>query len=667
MKSEAGVHFVMRACLLLACSICALGFAFLLPDGKPFADQGFNWYINPGQSSLLAARVAYAFFCVAVFISAFCYFRFHDRLFSILKGIPQLNFIVSIAFAAFGLSSICVYAKDLPVAVATAFLCVLTVFAARKLTDKTLRCLALTVAACAFLIAVVPGLSSTPDLSAHFPESIADIESHQAQSTAADLRLAQGCKLFESVSMRYGVLWQAVLGACSKLAQPLSVGDAIMFTRWLHAVFFALASIAYLKFARRCSIAASLAVLFIAPWMELTQLLFVFPQVTAWRYMGFAVAPLLVLLLEKASLKTRCLLLGATAGFAVLSDFASGVSITCGLIAYLIFDKDKGGIVRALLSFFSGIGGALGVFLIFFACTFGYIPSVPAFLADLKTTIWQCAGGTAPFLGYPFDPLAVVIIVHTAYAAIKLAGQGPRSLVSRDALRLCISVASIFWFVHYVNEPNTFALRACRVLYGFLLIDLLHTLIVCAKRKRQPNEPLWMLNLMLVAVIIPASVLSYQPAVKKILAREKDKSGRTLRKSLVSGVYLPEEVGKALLQKSEFIKNLAHRPVVYLTADSSFVPRLSGVVSFVPLSDPFSELFFSRQSERFMKTVGDCGAGKIYVDDPDFITAKGAGRRSCFDYLRVLLSGKYRLSATQSGWQIWIPKLPAATNSKTRE
>jgi hypothetical protein len=666
MKSEASVDFAVRACLLLTCSICALAFAFLCPDGKPFADQGFNWYINSGQPSLLAPRLAYAFFCVAVSVSAFCYFRFHARLFSILKGIPQLNFIVSLAFAGFGLSSICSYAKDLPVAVATAAICVLTVFAARKLPDKAMCCLALTVAACAFLIAVVPGLSATPDLSAHFPESIADIESHQAQTTAADLRLAQGCKLFESVSGRYGVLWQTLLGAYTKLVHPLSVGDAMMFTRWLHAVFFALAAIAYLKFARRSPIAASLALLFIAPWMELNQLYFIFPQVTAWRYMGFAVAPLLVLLLERASLKTRCLLLGATAGFALLSDFASGVSITCGLIAYLIFHKNQGSIVRALLLFFSGIGGALGVFLIFFACIFGYMPSVPAFLADLKMTIWQCAGGTAPALDYPFDPLAVVIIVHTAYAAIKLAGRGPRSLVSRDALRLCISVASMLWFVHYVNEPNTFALRACRVLYGFFLIDLLRTLIVCAKCKRETKEPLWMLNLILVAVIIPAMVVSYQPAVKKILSKEKN-SESALRKTLVSGVYLPEEVGKALLQKAEFIKNAAHRPVVYLTADSSFVPKLSGVVSFVPLSDPFSELFFSRQSELFMKTVGDCGAEKIYVDDPDFITAKGVGRRSCFDYLRVLLSRNYSLSATQSGWQIWIPRVPVVPNSKTRE
>jgi len=257
--------------------------------------------------------------------------------------------------------------------------------------------------------------------------------------------------------------------------------------------------------------------------------------------------------------------------------------------------------------------------------------------------------------------------VHTAYAAIKLGGSGPRSLVSRDALRLCISVISLLWFVHYVNEPNTFALRACRVLYGFLLIDLVRTLIVCAKRRSETSEPLWMLNLILVSVIIPASALSYLPAMKRVLSTGKSESSQLSPKMLVSGVYLPEAVGNALLQKSEFIKNAAQAPVLYLTADCSFVPKLSGVVTRAPLGDPFGELVFSKQSERFIKAVCSSGAEKIYVDDPDFITAKGVGRRSCFDYLRVLLAGSYRLSATQSGWQIWIPKAPAEPNAQARE
>lgn len=668
MKSEACVDFAVRGCLLLVSSICALVLAFLLPDGKSFAAQGFNWYINPGLHNLLAPRLAYAFYCILIFVAAFCLFRFHERLFSMSKRwSKQINLVLSLIIAVFALASMCVYAKDFAVAVATACVCVVAVVAARRLPEKAICVLALSLAASAFLLAVVPGLSSTPDLSGHNPESIADIQSHQAQSTAQGQRLAQGSKLFEAVSARYGVLWQSLLGACTKLVQPLSVGDTMMFTRWLHAAFFALSAIAYLKFARRAPLAASLAVVFIAPWMELRQLLFVFPQVTAWRYMGFAAAPLLVLLSERSSLKVRCLLLGATAGIAILSDLASGVSITCGLLFCIVFRRENSGIGRSLLLFFAGLCGTLAAFFIFFACLFGYVPSLPGFLADFKNTIWQCAGGTAPALSFPFDPLAIIILVHTAYAAMKLAGRGPRSLVPRDAFRLCICAAALLWFVHYVNEPNTFALRACRVLYGFLLIDLARTLICCLKRSRAANEPLWMMNLIFVAVILPATILSYQPALKKGLPKVKSKTNVGAPKRLVSGVHLADDVGNALLQKGEFIKNVAHAPVFYLTADCSFVPQLSGVVSAASLADPYGELVFSKQSERFMKTICDSGAQMVYVDDPDFITAKGVGRRSCFDYLRVLLARNYTLSGTQHGWQIWVLKKPTESNSQARE
>ena len=660
MNSPACVDFAVRGCLLIVSIGLALCLALLLPDGKAFADQGFLWYVNAGQHNLLAERIAYAAFCLLIGLSAFSFSLLNARRHFLAQATQKaalLYLIISLAVGSFGLASICYYSRDLAVASATAFACIASVFIARRVPIRVIDPLALVLAACAFLVAVVPGIISTPDLSSHFPEALADIETHQALSTAQAFQLAEGGRLFEEVGARYGVLWQSLLGAWAKLVHPLSVGDTVMFTRVLHTIFFALVAIAYFKFSRRTFVAALLAVLFIAPWMELKQQLFVFPQVTAWRYMGFAVAPLAVLVLERARWRTRCLFLGTTAGLALLSDFASGASVTAGLFVYLIFCKDNVSLLRTIGFFLSGLLAAFLVFFAGFACLFGYIPSPSSFFFELKNTIWEAAGGTAPVVSYCFDPLAILILVHTAYAGMKLAGKGPHSLCSRDALRLFVAVASLLWFVHYVNEPNTFALRACRVLYGFFLVDFLRTLITCKRRNREASEPLWILNLILVTVIIPATIVSYQPGVGTLVAKLSKKERQSTAKTLVSGVYLSEDIGNALLRKSQFIKESAgDGPVFYITADSSFVPSLSGKVSATPLADPFAQIIFSRQSEKFIKQITDKGAKTVYVDDPDFITSKGVCRRAFFDYLRVMLARNYRLSGSQHGWQTWVLK-----------
>ncbi len=658
MKLSQCAEFTVRECLLLACSVLALALALLLPDGKSFAAQGFNWYVQAGMHNLLAPRLAYAAFLVALLASAFFSFRLGKKWASLVENrSARLALLPSLIIVILVLASAFTYFRSLFVAAATACICVVLFFVWRNLPSKLTGIFSLLLAAVVFLAAVLPGLLEVPDLSRHSPESIASIESHQALSTAAEQRLAQGCKLFEAVGARYGVLWQSLLAAYTKFVNPLTVGDSIMFTRWLHTLFFAAAAFAYWKFSRRAVFAACLAVLFIAPWMELKQNLFWFPQVTSWRYFGFALAPVLLVILENSNGRLRALLLGVASAVALLSDLASGVSVTLGLIAYLAFRRDSCAIGRLLFLFGAGFFGALIAFFSIFTCAFGYLPSHSAGWAELKRTIWECAGGTAPAIGYPFDPLAIVILLHTAYAALKLSGKGPLALAPRDALRLCLCVISLLWFVHYVNEPNTFALRAARVLYGFLLIDHLRSLAVCLRRKRNCAEPLWILSAFLVAIIIPAAVVSYQPAAEKMANLFKPGSRTEPEKLLVSGVFLSEDVGKALTQKSEYLRNTGGGPLVaYLTVDNSIVPKLSGVVSSLPLADPCGELLFSKQSERFVKAIGESGVRKIYVDDPNFITVQNAGSRSCLAYLRMLLQQYYRLSFTESGWQIWVLK-----------
>ncbi|MBX9949697.1 MAG: hypothetical protein K2Y39_11075 [Candidatus Obscuribacterales bacterium] len=657
MSSGARVESVVRGSLVLACSLLALTLVFFLPEGKSFADQGFNWYVNPGQRNLFAPRVAYAFFCALLCASAFALARCRSVWTKLGAVNAALRNTVVASVLLFCAASLFTYFRDLSIIPATVLIGSAAYLAWKKLPDRVTVSVALLLACTAFLIAVVPGLTAPPDYSAHYPEAIADIQSHQALSTAANVQLAHGAKLFDAVSARYGVLWQSLLAVWSKLVHPLTVGDTIMICRWMQTIFFALASVAYLEFARRKPLCACLAILFIAPWMELKQPLFVFPQVASWRYFGFAAVPLFVMYLERSGVSARCILLGVTAGIFLLSDFASGASITVGLLAYLLYRRQECSTLRCAFLYFAGLLLILAIFTAVFAVVFGYVPAASSVLSDLKNTLWEAAGGTAPDLGYPFDPLAILILVHTAYAGLSLASRGVNALSGRDALRLCLCVISLFWFVHYVNEPNTFALRACRVLYGFFIVDLVRILLAAIRAGKRTNVPAWLLTSILGCVILPAGVVSYQPAFDKAAAMLKSKSNGDRRKLLVSGVYLSEEVGSALLKKAEYIKNAAgDKPVFYLTADSSFVPTLSGKITAAPIGDPFSQLVFAKQSDKLVRKISDAGAKVVYVDDPDFVTSKGVGRRSCFDYLRVLIGRDFKLERTEDGWQVWVRK-----------
>lgn len=657
MNSDERVEALARGVLILACSLAAFGLAFVLPDGKPFADQGFNWYVNSGQHNLLAPRIAYVFFCLSLSICAVLLNRGKTLCLGFTRShFPILSAVVYLSVLAFGAAALIPFVNQLAILGVSVILVCVSVFAFRILPRRTVDLLLLISAVAAFLIASVPGLSSLPDLSSHFPESIADIEAHQALSTAANVQLAQGAKLFQAVSARYGILWQSLLGAWTTLVHPLTVGDSIMFTRWLHTLFFAFASFAYFKFSRNKVIAACLAILFIAPWMELRQPLFVFPQVSSWRYFGFAAVPLIVLLLERTAAKTKFFILGITAGLCLLSDFASGISIAVGLLAYTCFLKQQDARLKLIGLYLGGIIISIAVFFGTFAAIFGYVPSASAFVIDLKNTIWEAAGGTAPALSYPFDPLAILILVHTAYVCLSIVSQAKGSVSPRNALRLSIGIISLLWFVHYVNEPNTFALRACRVLYAFFLIDLFRILLVTKKFRLHAKEPLWMARLLLLAIVVPAAVLSYQPAAEKAWAMVAGETRKDSAKVLVSGVWLPEEVGRALQQKAKFIQRISgQKPIYYLTADSSFIPVLSQKVSAAPVADP-TNLVFAKQCDRLVQAITNAGANEIFVDDPDFVTSKGVVRRSCFDYLRVLLSRNYQPVSTSDGWQVWQKK-----------
>ncbi len=101
MKPEARADFAVRGCFLLVCSLLAIAVAFFVPDGKSFASQGFNWYINPGMHNLLDGRLAYAVFCVALLALSLLSVRFKSLVSLFERQSVRLNIALSSIVVAF--------------------------------------------------------------------------------------------------------------------------------------------------------------------------------------------------------------------------------------------------------------------------------------------------------------------------------------------------------------------------------------------------------------------------------------------------------------------------------------------------------------------------------------------------------------------------------------
>jgi hypothetical protein len=157
-------------------------------------------------------------------------------------------------------------------------------------------------------------------------------------------------------------------------------------------------------------------------------------------------------------------------------------------------------------------------------------------------------------------------------------------------------------------------------------------------------------------LIIPRTFQQLKSAavVLKTTTRELLHGPAVLPASLVSGVYLPADSGKELIQKASVIKSLSKSgPVYYLTGSSFIIPCLSGVYSAAPVNDLFSGLALESDTDHLVDLLRQRDARTILVDAPNAVLGNVIFWRDCFIDLRQRLSRYYRCTSTSDGWEVW--------------
>lgn len=528
------------------------------------------------------------------------------------------------------------------------------------------RALTATIAAAAFyaLVLCACGLWIVPDFRGFNAELLTGVQWHYSGSVASADRLAAGQRLGE-IPIHSGLLPSVLLGYTQAVAGTLDLGGHIRFIAALQTVFIALAAAAYWTWYRERPAAFVLAFLATLPWVQPLHAAVLYPNQSAWRFLGLAFGVLVLVALHARQPRRIAFGLGCAAAIAVLWNLETGIGVIAAYVGFLLV-RTSGDTIRSraavALAFAGGVAAALGLFAVFVRLGLGYWID-PYRLAASFPLLGEFSRGYAGLKLARIDPLPAIIFVHALYIFVRDLvrwGTGD-ALDARGACRMALAGLVLAWGSYYFKGPHPWNLWSYVFLYGFLLGSLLPS----RSKPPAPAGSAWRSLVasprivVLAMVVVPAIVLSNLAPLKSLglVAR----AGSCTDGQRLSGVCMPPPLAAALTAKAAALRELALRePLLYLTADSYLVPALSGVPQRLTQRDAFAETIRKDDFDRLAADIVALRPRSVLFDDPQALTHGYDFHRQFYARLRTAISSAYERAATQGGWEIWRVKGDAA-------
>jgi hypothetical protein len=528
-------------------------------------------------------------------------------------------------------------------------------------------------AACLFLVlALLPGLFSPFDLSGRTVWGLEMVQAHYALTAGHSDRLAAGLRLFHDVSPAYGLLWPVILSAWQQHVSPISFAGDITMIRCLEAAFLLAAAFLFVKYARGWKLASFLALVFLVPWCHINQVSMSFPSHTAWCLIGQPLALVGLFLLRGASLEKTAYVLGITSLVLLLLNPETGLAGTAALVVYLWFRygladlRNFGALPRTACFFVLGAATALSIFMLGCRLGLGYWPDTTQLAAAFKTLPLVAKTGY-PGTKFEFQPVPAVIFGHAAFVLIATALFARSRLGFKQSFRAAVACFIIVTFATYAKGSESWNLTSCYFLYAFLFMDLVRA-VLDRFRKGKPTTPQQLVAAATLAlVLLPELAFNLRNVFvpQALQGIQVMRSGAVIKPArLVSGVYLADSEARELTDKAAFIRQASGgRPAVYFTANSFFIPKLSGVQLAVPFADTYAGVVTRDDYGKLISVVKASRPERIYFDASDCKLAGGPPWRGYYKQVRGDLSDIYEKEAEANGWEIWKLKgsVPASS------
>ena len=511
------------------------------------------------------------------------------------------------------------------------------------------------------------------------------LEWHYGATVGVGERLAAGMRLYGEIPHHYGLLLSMASGLVERHVAALSAGQYYRAIQALNLIFALLAGIAYWRWRRGSAIKVLVPLLLVLPFVHSQHLSLNFPNHSAWRFIGFPVAVLLLLTLGRARSERLPLLLGAIAAVALLFNLETGIALSCGLLIFLIarvgpapFATWPGRAAR----FAFGLAAVVLVVLLIYRVGLGTW-AIPNSLSEVLGSISSFSAGYA---GYPLsgDPLALVIFLHASYVVVYGALRWRfGALRFASAFRMAIATTLLVWFAYYVNRPVSWYLWSSLFLYGFLLADFVDLRLlrwnwtnvrrlrisagvivvalviipaVIAENRLATAKLAWDLNIA-VKTTVKCVILNSAPSISGCFPRN---IGAVESERMLSGIPLPGDLEALIKEKANYLQAQPDRhELVYFTVNSYFVPRLTGLYERrLGYRDAFTETITNRQMDELVAKLLALAPPRILFDAPDSLVFRDSYTeypRRFYERLRARLQSEYRPTATEHGWLVLTP------------
>jgi hypothetical protein len=496
----------------------------------------------------------------------------------------------------------------------------------------------------AFLL--LPGIFATPDLATAPPFPLLFLEWHYASVVSTGDRLASGLKLFSEVIPPYGVLVPTLLGAWERAHGLLTWGAHIQLVHVMNALFVCAGLAAAVKWFRRVP-GVVIALLALLPWVSSFHPSTLFPNQSAFRFLGL---PLAVLALSWLSEQPRArwgVGFGVVTGALVIFNPETAVASVAGFFVFLVLRVESfRELVRTGAQLASAALLPIGAWVLFYRWSFDAWP-FPSTASSAFDLVLRFSGG---YGGFPLQKvfIAVLVLAHAVFSVVVAFAR--RRSTRRGAIRAALGTTLIVWFAYYANRSSAGNLWSYLFLYSFLLDTWLHPLSLRAAFRHARRGHLAARTACFVLIFAVPAITENVIAAQRVL--EEGFSGQPPEGTteVVSGVLLPTAVAHALREKAEYVARTPDS--FYVTTNGYTIPLLLGRFPESPFGDVFAESKTPADTKRLEAFIRERAPARLLFDDPESMLTSTSPQQRYFERVRASFADSYEVEGTASGWLV---------------
>nr|VFK48694.1 MAG: hypothetical protein BECKTC1821E_GA0114239_11262 [Candidatus Kentron sp. TC] len=531
---------------------------------------------------------------------------------------------------------------------------------------------------CLYLL--LPGLIVTPNYTRLSPEVFSIADRHHAAVIYPTLLFThEGMRIFHDFLPPYGILIPALAAMGQQLLGAFSFGDFLHFIQLTQIAFFLMMVAAHrIRLAGRSLVLVGVISL-ILPWLGSFGVPILLPNLSAWRFLGIALTPLLLVSVRHLSMGWTAVILGFGSGIMLSINLETGLCLSAGMLAYLTVRMNPfswGRFMQSMALFAVGFFVLAGICAVLFRVSAGYWPPVPH-IGGIFNAIIYFSSGLVGFTPY-WDPLAIVIFTHTSFIAIRSAMTWRmRTLPFRAAFRLALAIIILSWFAYYASHSGVSTLWTLMALYLFFIPGYV-SLERLVRWKKRWKLGRWRATpvaaVILILILMPTALRTNLHAFHRVsrgIATPTQSSVPGAEE--VSGIWLAREVAARLKEKSAYVRAVASLDdFLMFTSDIHMISLLSGHIFEFPKGDLFYSITQRRDLDAAVHQIVTRMPKRLLFDANILFHPPPEKKRETYsifkrhvfkeqELLRRLqnrLKEYYRPAAVVSGWEVWERRVP---------